>query len=106
MSTEYYPFLFRFYSFHPLFIHIKVSDTFSARISGIQLIIFSTLCHELLVIAALNDTSLFKDNDAITVADSGEAMRDNKCGSALHQAIHALLYDTLRTGVDGAGGLI
>ena len=27
MSTEYYPFLFRFYSFYPLFIHIKVSDT-------------------------------------------------------------------------------
>ena len=35
MSTEYYPFLFRFYSFHPLFIHIKVSDTVKTTSHGI-----------------------------------------------------------------------
>ena len=35
MSTEYYPFLFRFYYFHPLFIHIKVSDTVKTKSHGI-----------------------------------------------------------------------
>ena len=58
------------------------------------------------MVSALNDTSLFKDDDAVTVADRREAVGNDKRRSALHQAVHALLYDALGTGVDGAGSLI
>ena len=58
------------------------------------------------MVSALNDASLFKDDDAVTVADSRKSMRNDKRRSALHQAVHALLYNALGTGIDGAGGFI
>ena len=56
--------------------------------------------------AALDDASLFQDHDAVTVFDSGQSVGDDKGGSALHQLIHAVLYNFLSTGIDGAGSLI
>ena len=58
------------------------------------------------MVSALNDTPLFKDDDAVTVSDRREAVRNDKRRSALHQAVHALLYNALGTGIDGAGGFI
>ena len=56
--------------------------------------------------AALDDAPLFQDHDAVTVFDSGQSVGDDKGGSALHQLIHAVLYDFLSTGINGAGSLI
>ena len=58
------------------------------------------------MVAALDDTTLFQDHDAVTVFDSGQSVGDDKGGSALHQFIHAVLYDFLSTGINGAGSLI
>ena len=58
------------------------------------------------MVAALDDATLFQDHDAVTVFDSGQSVGDDKGGSALHQLIHAVLYDFLSAGIDGAGSLI
>ena len=58
------------------------------------------------MVSALNDASLFENNDAVTVADSGATMGNDKRRPALHQAVHTLLYDTLRTGINGAGRFV
>ena len=58
------------------------------------------------MVAALDDATLFQDHDAVTVFDSGQSVGDDKGGSALHQFIHAVLYDFLSAGIDGAGSLI
>ena len=58
------------------------------------------------MVAALDDATLCQDHDAVTVFDSGQSVGDDKCGSALHQLIHAVLYNFLSTGIDGAGSLI
>ena len=54
-------------------------------VSGIQLIILSFLCHELVMISALNDAPLFENNDAVTVLDRREAVCNDERRSALHQ---------------------
>ena len=56
--------------------------------------------------ASLDDASLFQDHDTVTVFNSRESVGDDKGGSALHQLIHAVLYNLLSTGIDGAGSLI
>ena len=58
------------------------------------------------MVAALDDATLFQDHDAVTVFDSGQSVGDDKGGSALHQFIHAVLYNLLSTGINGAGSLI
>ena len=75
-------------------------------LSGIKLIIFSFGCNELVVISALDDTALFEYDDTITVSDGGQAVCNDKGRSSGHQFIHTILYDTLSTGIDGAGCLI
>ena len=33
-------------------------------------------------------------------------MGNDESGSALHELVHTILYDTLGSGIDGAGGLV
>ena len=58
------------------------------------------------MVAALDDAALFQNHDAVTILDSGQSVGNDKGGSALHQFIHAVLYNFLSTGIDGAGSLI
>ena len=58
------------------------------------------------MVSALNDPSLFKNNDTVAVADSGESVGNDEGGSAFHQFIHTILYQTFCSGIDGAGGFI
>ena len=58
------------------------------------------------MVAALDDAALFQNHDAVTVLDSGQSVGDDKGGSSFHQLIHAVLYNFLSTGIDGAGSLI
>ena len=58
------------------------------------------------MVAALDDAALFQNHDAVTILDSGQSVGNDKGGSALHQFIHAVLYNFLGTGIDRAGSLI
>ena len=41
--------------------------------------------------AALNDSSLLHDHDAVGVAHGGKPVGDDKGGAAFHQGVHTLL---------------
>lgn len=79
---------------------------FGDGITGIQLVISALLSDKFVMIAPLDDASLLQDHDTVTVFNSRESVSDDKGGSALHQLIHAVLYNLLSTGIDGAGSLI
>ena len=74
--------------------------------AGVELAVAAFLREEFFVIAPLDDTAVFHNQDQVAVADRGETVRDHKCGSALHQLVHAALYDLFGTGIDGGGRLI
>ena len=49
--------------------------------------------------ALLNDISIFQNKDQICITNSGKTMRNNETGSALHQMVHRLLDQDLRSGI-------
>lgn len=67
-------------------------------ISGIQLIIFSFLFHQLIMGTALNNLSLLKNHDTIGVSYGRQTMCDNKGCSSAHQLIHTIPEQCARYG--------
>ena len=76
------------------------------QITGIKLVILALFGDQLVVAAALDDAALFQHHDAVCIADGGQAVRDDKAGAAIHQAVHAALHQSLGAGVDGGSSLI
>ena len=58
--------------------------------------------NQLIVAAALDDASLFQDNDAVTVAHGRETVRNHERGASRHQLIHTVLHNLFGAGIDGA----
>ena len=56
--------------------------------------------------APLDDPSLVQHDDLVGIAHGGEPVGDHQHGPVLHQAIDRLLDQSLRFGVEGAGGLV
>ena len=67
-------------------------------LTGIQLVIPSALCQELLMVAELDDLTGLDDRDLIGIPNGGKAMGDDEYGLAVHQAVQALLDFLLREG--------
>ena len=76
------------------------------KIAGIQLIIFTFLGNQIIMAAAFNNPALFQNNNTVAVAHRGKPVGNDKCGTAIHQAIHALLYQRFRACINGTGGFI
>ena len=72
----------------------------------VELVVPPLLRDQLVVRAPLDDAALLQYHDAVRVPDRGQAVRDHEGGAPGHQGVHALLYQRLRPGVDGGGGLI
>ena len=53
------------------------------------------------MVAALDNFSVFKHHNRMTVADGGKPVRYYENRPALHKLIHTLLYELFRTGIDG-----
>src|SRR5262245_25068619 len=62
--------------------------------------------HELLVRAALDDATVFHEQDEVGAADRGEAMGDHECGSSLEKRGHRILDELLAFRVEVAGGFV
>ena len=56
--------------------------------------------------AALDDAATLKHHDTVRIPYRGETVGDDEGRAALHEPIHAVLYDALGSGIDGAGRLI
>ena len=69
-------------------------------VASIEVIVAALLGKKLLVGAALYDTALLHDHDAVGILDRGKAVGDDKACAAMHQCIHASLDQDLCSGVD------
>ena len=87
--------------FSPAFLPL-----FQLKRAGVELIVFAAFGDQLFVATALDDDAMVKHHNDVRIADSRQAVRDDEDGSALHQRIHAGLYNGLGTGVDGGGRLV
>ena len=65
------------------------------QITGIKLVILALFGDQFIVATALDDAALFQHHDAVCIADGGQAVRDDKAGAAIHQAVHAALHQRL-----------
>src|SRR5699024_3660517 len=70
------------------------------QFSGIQLVIRSFLCDQILMIASFNDPPMLQHHDRITVPDGRKPVGDDKDCTPLHQVIHSLLDNALCPGVN------
>ena len=68
--------------------------------AGVEMIVALLLGDEFVVSALLYDAALLEDYDAVTVADCGKSVSDNKGCSTLHELIHTVLNDFLGSGID------
>ena len=73
----------------------------SDRFPCIKLIIPSLFRNQLVMCAALNNAALFQNHDTVRIFYGRQPMSDNKGSPTTHQAIHALLHQSFRAGVDG-----
>ena len=69
------------------------------RYTGIELVVSSLLCKQIVVVAALDDLTVLQHHDGVGVADGGEAVGYHEGGAALHERIHSLLDEFLGAGV-------
>ena len=72
----------------------------------IELVVFSPLSDQLVVVATLDDLAVLQHHDRLRVPYGGKTVGDNENCSALHERVHALLDERLSTGVDRACGLV
>ncbi len=56
--------------------------------------------------SALDDVALLDDKDLVGAADGGEAVRNDKGCSALHEEVEPGLDEGFGFGVEGAGGFV
>ena len=61
---------------------------------------------QLLMRAALDDAATLKHHESVRIPYRGETVGDDEGRAALHEPVHAVLYDALSSGIDGAGRLI
>src|SRR5690554_3582204 len=76
--------------------------SYSPELTHIEFVVEATCCKQLLVPATLDDLTSFEDQDLIGVADSAEAVSDNKTGTSGQQLVQRLLNLPFRTGIDTA----
>ena len=50
--------------------------------------------------SAFNDLPLLKNHDTIRIAHGRKTVRDNKCRTVLHQALHTVVNVHLRSRID------
>ena len=65
----------------------------------IQLIIFSFLPQQILMIPTLHDFPLLQHHNGIGIAYRTQSVSNNEYRSAFHQLIHSFLDQRLRTGI-------
>ncbi len=56
--------------------------------------------------ASLDDSAMIQHHDCLTVPNSGQAVRNDKYRSALHQIVHASLNQSFCSCINGRGCLI
>jgi len=66
----------------------------------------ATFLAEPIVRAFLDDPPLVHDDDAVGLANGGEAMCDHQGGAIAHQPVERVLHEPFAFRVEGAGGLI
>ena len=54
----------------------------------------------------LDNASVFQHHDDIGILHGGETMRDDEYRPAMHQPVHAALYNDLGAGINAGGGFI
>lgn len=57
--------------------------------AGVKLIILASLIDEGLVIALLDDFTIFQNNNVLGISHRGKPVRDDKDGAVLHDLVHA-----------------
>ncbi len=67
---------------------------------SIKLIILPPLRDQLLMGPALDDMPQLQHHDAVGVLDGTQAVGDDEDRAALHEAVHAFLYQALGAGID------
>ena len=63
---------------------------FCFKLHSMQLGIEAVFVHEVIVIAALHNCSIFDDEDHIRPANGSEAVRHDDAGAAFHQAVQRI----------------
>ena len=76
------------------------------QLCGIELVVVAFLLHELFVATAFGDALIRDVEDAVTIFDGGQAVRDNEACSALQKCLQALLQEALGLGIDGRRGFV
>lgn len=79
---------------------------FQFKRAGIELVIGALFRNQAIMAASFNDLAVIKNHDAVGIADRREAVSNDKYRSALHQLIHTVLYQGLRTGINGGCGFV
>ena len=71
-----------------------------------QFSITAAAFEEFRVAAAFDDFAFFEDDDAVGIADGGEAVRDDNRGAVFAQALYRFLHFCLAVVVERRGGLV
>ena len=80
--------------------------SFPAVLVGIETVVLAPLGHQLLVGAALPDTSVVDHQDPVGGTDGTQTVGHYKAGPARQHRLDGVLDKGLRLGVDAAGGLV
>ena len=87
-------FLFRLYRFRTLELGIVQVGVKTAR------------CQQFVVSTLFDDIAVLHYQNQVGIPNRGQPMGDDKAGAALHQIVHGLLNEQLRTRIHRAGGFI
>ena len=85
---------------------LPVVFLFKLERAGVELVVGALFGDEAFVGAPLDDAAVVQDHDTVGIHNGTQPVGDNEGGPPMHQGIHALGNQRLRSGVDGGGGLV
>ena len=77
----------------PTFVGAVFCTSGKFRLAGIELIVSTLLGNQIVMVASLNDASVFHNHDYIGVLHRRQSVCNDEYSSSVHQIIHAALND-------------
>ena len=84
----------------------RILFSYFDKLTVVQILIESALCHKFIMRSLFDDTSVFHDKNLICIADGRKTVCNDKACSSLHHPVKGLLDQHFCSGINTGGCLV
>jgi len=84
----------------------RILFSYFDKLTVVQILIESALCHKFIMRSLFDDTSVFHDKNLICISNRRKTMRYDKACTSLHKTVKSFLNHQFSSGIDTGSGFI